>query len=578
VSGWWKKLGLQTRFMLISGFGVLGLAAIVVVIVGAFEYAKVEQKLRDSAASEIGSMHALVVSVMERRLSDPGNVAIGVFNQWFEHRNRDFPGKVWSVWSPKVTDFMARTGNQRPPKPPQDALDQEALAGGRIASGFVDGAYRYSMPIVLGVTPGADKPVCHICHGANMGLKDGEVIAVFSASLSTATEFADLRRLLVELAAGGVFGAVLMVLTMRVTFGRIVTRRLRRMTGLMRRLADGEHAIDLPAVLYQDEIGGMVAAVDVFKRNAVAADRLAAVQQMEDAAKERRRLALDRHTHAFGGSASGIMTALAASAERMQTAAEAMATAAAGSLGQASETATGAAASSTHLAAVAVAIEQMTASVTEIARQAAAAAHVAREAVEHADASQDSMQGLTAATARVGDVVHLISDIAGQTNLLALNATIEAARAGEAGRGFAVVAGEVKALAAQTAKATAEIGGQIAAIRSASEAAIGVMAAVAAIIGKMDEVTAAIAATVEQQSAATREIAASVQMVAAETGRTVTAMQQVVGAAGNAGTASREVLADAAEVGRQAELLRASVEHFLGVVRDQPAGPAPLAA
>jgi len=66
------------------------------------------------------------------------------------------------------------------------------------------------------------------------------------------------------------------------------------------------------------------------------------------------------------------------------------------------------------------------------------------------------MQSLSEATARIGDVVHLISDITGQTNLLALNATIEAARAGEAGKGFAVVAGEVKALAAQTAKATAE--------------------------------------------------------------------------------------------------------------------------
>ena len=94
---------------------------------------------------------------------------------------------------------------------------------------------------------------------------------------------------------------------------------------------------------------------------------------------------------------------------------------------------------------------------------------IAAEAVTQAKMTDGRIAELIRATARIGDVVKLINAIAEQTNLLALNATIEAARAGAAGKGFAVVAQEVKALAAQTAKATNEIGQQIAAVQAATQ-------------------------------------------------------------------------------------------------------------
>ena len=86
--------------------------------------------------------------------------------------------------------------------------------------------------------------------------------------------------------------------------------------------------------------------------------------------------------------------------------------------------------------------------------------------------TNEMVQGLLGASQKIGEVIALINDIADQTNLLALNATIEAARAGEAGKGFAVVAAEVKNLATQTAKATGEIGTQIADVQGATQDAV----------------------------------------------------------------------------------------------------------
>jgi methyl-accepting chemotaxis protein len=217
---------------------------------------------------------------------------------------------------------------------------------------------------------------------------------------------------------------------------------------------------------------------------------------------------------------------------------------------------------------VAAAVEQLTSSVDEVSRQVAAAAQVAREAVQRAEISNGSMRGLADATARIGDVVQLITGIAAQTNLLALNATIEAARAGDAGKGFAVVAGEVKTLAAQTAKATADIGDQIAAVRAATEQSILAMSEVGKIIGRMDEVAASVATAVEQQSLTTREIAASVQAVSVATDQTTHAMEDVSGVADSAGTVSQDVLLAAGTIGKEAENLRAEVDDFLTAVRD----------
>ena len=130
---------------------------------------------------------------------------------------------------------------------------------------------------------------------------------------------------------------------------------------------------------------------------------------------------------------------------------------------------------------------------------------------------------LDEAAGRIGDVVRLITDIAEQTNLLALNATIEAARAGDAGRGFAVVASEVKALAGQTAKATEDIGAQIAGMQHATMRSIEAIGAIEHTIRNIGDISGAIAAAVTEQGAATQEIARSVETAAERTSETARA-------------------------------------------------------
>ena len=357
--------------------------------------------------------------------------------------------------------------------------------------------------------------------------------------------------------------SVLVLGVLIVLIARSITRPIGAISKTMATLAEGDLTVELPAHVRSDEIGAMERAVAVFKENALENQRMEAAKAAERAARERRQVAMDRHTNDFGASIGGVMGSLVKSATEMRAAATEMSDAARRTSESTAGAADGANTSSRDLNTVAVAAEQMAASIGEISQQVAHVTMAVSQAVDRAGETDRKVAGLAEAAERIGEVVRLISDIAGQTNLLALNATIEAARAGDAGKGFAVVAGEVKSLAGQTARATEQIGQQIVAIRAATEEAVGAVRDVGLAIGQVESVATAIAAAVEQQAAATREISCSVQSVTVATSAAAEAMELVLTIATRSNTVSQGVLTAAETVGQTSDTLRAEVHDFL---------------
>jgi methyl-accepting chemotaxis protein len=218
---------------------------------------------------------------------------------------------------------------------------------------------------------------------------------------------------------------------------------------------------------------------------------------------------------------------------------------------------------SNNVQSVASATEELAISVREISQQVQESNAIAASAVSQADETDSRINALSQAANRIGDVIKLITSVAEQTNLLALNATIEAARAGEAGRGFAVVAQEVKALAAQTAKATDEIGIQIAGMQTATQEAVGSIKMISSTIGKISEITTAISAAIEEQGAATQEISGNIQRTAAGTSQVAGTIAEVSHGANQTGAASSQLLSSAKQLSESTTSLQAEIDGFL---------------
>jgi methyl-accepting chemotaxis protein len=354
----------------------------------------------------------------------------------------------------------------------------------------------------------------------------------------------------------------LMIVATNVVMAKVCAPLL-AMTAAMRRLADGDHDIDIPAVGRKDELGRMAGAVQVFKDNAIAklradaeiaeakarseAERQAAaakaIAEQQQLVVQSFGVGLDRLAQGdltyrveddlpaeyeklradFNGAVAklqGVMKVIIGNADGIRAGSREI-TNASDSMAKRTEQ------QAASLEETAAALEEITSTVKRTADGAGEARRVVDVAKTDAEAGGQVVAEAVAAmgeieksSTQIGSIIGVIDEIAFQTNLLALNAGVEAARAGEAGRGFAVVAQEVRALAQRSAEAAKEIKALINASTQQVDAGVD-------LVGRTGEALTRIVTQVAQINQVVGQIAASAQEQASGLGQVNMAVGQM---------------------------------------------------
>ncbi|MGE5477635.1 MAG: methyl-accepting chemotaxis protein [Bacteroidales bacterium] len=331
-------------------------------------------------------------------------------------------------------------------------------------------------------------------------------------------------------------------------------------------LRSGETATPVPCHQRNDDFAVLAQALEHWRQSQQAEsgdnDAAAAPGRVDE---------LEQLTGAFNHLIEETIGTLSATAGQMEDAAQVMAANAEHTSQQTVvvEAAADQAASSAR--EVAGAADQLAASIQEIASLAAQSFDASAQAAAAALDTNETVRQLAEDSGRIGEVLGLIADIAAKTNLLALNATIEAARAGEAGKGFAVVAQEVKSLANQTASATEQIGGRIAALQAATRGVVRAIGGIADSNGQLREIASSIATAVEEQRAASRDMARSVLQAADSASEVSRIVGGVSRAANEAGDVAGRVLSAAHTLSAEMSSFRGVVDYFIAELAKQEA-------
>ena len=362
---------------------------------------------------------------------------------------------------------------------------------------------------------------------------------------------------------------IIAVLTGLAVFGAVaIAKPIRRIGEVLRELAQGNKNVEVPYRHRADEVGENARAAQAFKEKLIRIEELEiAEKDMTRRMQEQRRTDMNDVAGRFEKTVAGVAHAVSSSSTELEAAAEALGMMAEATRDMSGKVLAASTQAAENVQSVSIATEQLIASVGEISRQVQESMRIAREAVAQAEQTDGRIAELTRAAGRIGDVVKLITEIADQTNLLALNATIEAARAGVAGKGFAVVAQEVKALAAQTSKATSDISLQIAGVQAATQDSVGSIKEIGGTITRIAEIAGAITAAVELQAQTTREIAENVQQATGSAAHVAADLGEVNQSASGITSASAQILASAKSLSREGNRLTTEMESLLAAVR-----------
>jgi methyl-accepting chemotaxis protein len=395
----------------------------------------------------------------------------------------------------------------------------------------------------------------------------GKIIGALYVGIAMTELDGMLVQAVVAMAVAASIAALLILLT-TMFLVRQVTKPLKAVAETLTVLADGGTDVEVRYADRSDEIGVIARTVDIFRTNRIErrqleADRLDA----EKATTKQRKAERSQFVEAFRAKIGGIIEQVLNSSHRFEKDTQQLSVTAHSTAEMSGQSANASRQASEHVRSAATASDALSHSIIEISRKVQDSNSIAANAVKQASATDERMAELSAAGARIGDVVKLITSIAEQTNLLALNATIEAARAGDAGRGFAVVAQEVKNLAGQTAKATDEISSHIVNMQRATGESVGAIKAIGQTIERISEITTSISAAVEEQGAATQNIAHGVQAAAGGTLEVAENIERVARDAGETETTSGQMLQSAKALSDVSIHLRDAVEEFLDSVR-----------